>query len=176
MIGADPMRTLSEQEVASLLGALPEWQIEKGELTRCDVDLIDPAGASGDFRQPFQFAGKFLAQRVHVDTGARQDGTCQSAFLLQERRQQVLDVNLLVAVADGLSLAGPHGLLQFLGKAAEVHTSGIAEETLPHGRGSDQRRGSNQSRAHRAPRKGAVSRYVSELGVTTSPSDRKSTR
>ena len=28
------MRTLSEQEVASHLGALPEWQIEKGELTR----------------------------------------------------------------------------------------------------------------------------------------------
>jgi len=28
------MRKLSEQEVASHLGALPEWQIEKGELTR----------------------------------------------------------------------------------------------------------------------------------------------
>jgi 4a-hydroxytetrahydrobiopterin dehydratase len=28
------MRTLSAQEVASLLGALPEWRIEKGELTR----------------------------------------------------------------------------------------------------------------------------------------------
>jgi 4a-hydroxytetrahydrobiopterin dehydratase len=34
MIGADIMRTLSAQEVASLLGALPEWGIEKGELTR----------------------------------------------------------------------------------------------------------------------------------------------
>ena len=28
------MRKLSEQEVASHLDALPEWQIEKGELTR----------------------------------------------------------------------------------------------------------------------------------------------
>jgi 4a-hydroxytetrahydrobiopterin dehydratase len=28
------MRTLSDQEVASHLGALPEWRIEKGELTR----------------------------------------------------------------------------------------------------------------------------------------------
>jgi len=28
------MRTLSAREVASLLGALPDWRIEKGELTR----------------------------------------------------------------------------------------------------------------------------------------------
>jgi 4a-hydroxytetrahydrobiopterin dehydratase len=28
------MRTLSVQEAASLAGALPEWRIEKGELTR----------------------------------------------------------------------------------------------------------------------------------------------
>jgi 4a-hydroxytetrahydrobiopterin dehydratase len=28
------MRTLSDQETATHLGALPEWQIEKGELTR----------------------------------------------------------------------------------------------------------------------------------------------
>ena len=28
------MHTLSAQEVTSLLGALPEWRIEKGELTR----------------------------------------------------------------------------------------------------------------------------------------------
>jgi len=34
MEGADSMRKLSEQEVASHLGALPEWRIEKGELTR----------------------------------------------------------------------------------------------------------------------------------------------
>jgi 4a-hydroxytetrahydrobiopterin dehydratase len=33
-MGADSMRTLSDQEVASHLGALPEWRIEKGELTR----------------------------------------------------------------------------------------------------------------------------------------------
>ncbi|MGO9318290.1 MAG: 4a-hydroxytetrahydrobiopterin dehydratase [Terracidiphilus sp.] len=28
------MRKLSDQEIASHLGALPEWRIEKGELTR----------------------------------------------------------------------------------------------------------------------------------------------
>src|ERR1039457_5800669 len=42
---------------------------------RCDVDLVDPAGAPGNLRQPLQFAGQLFAQRLHVDAGARQDGT-----------------------------------------------------------------------------------------------------
>jgi 4a-hydroxytetrahydrobiopterin dehydratase len=34
MIGEDLMRTFTAQEVTSHLGALPEWRIEEGELTR----------------------------------------------------------------------------------------------------------------------------------------------
>jgi 4a-hydroxytetrahydrobiopterin dehydratase len=34
MVGEDLMRTFTAQEVASHLGALPEWRIEEGELTR----------------------------------------------------------------------------------------------------------------------------------------------
>jgi 4a-hydroxytetrahydrobiopterin dehydratase len=34
MVGEDLMRTFTAEEVASHLGALPEWRIEEGELTR----------------------------------------------------------------------------------------------------------------------------------------------
>ena len=60
---------------------------------------------------------------LHGHAGLRQDRRREAALLLEQRRQQVFDIDLLVAVPYGLRLRGPDGFLQFFGKAIEVHSS-----------------------------------------------------
>ena len=68
--------------------------------------------------------------RVDVDPGLGQDRSGQPALLLQQRRQQMFDIDLLVAVPGGLALRGPDRFLQFLREAIDVHTAYFAAERL----------------------------------------------
>ena len=88
---------------------------------RGDEDLVGRAGWPGDFRQPVQFLLEPRTQRVDVDPGVGQYGTCQAALLFQQAGKQMLDIELLMAVADSLALRRADRLLEFFRKTIDVH-------------------------------------------------------
>ena len=90
--------------------------------TRSHVYLVGAAGRPGDFRQLVELGFEAPQQHVRLNPGLRQDGRRESIFLLEERRQQVFDVDLLVAVTRGFTLRRPDRLLQFLRETIDVHS------------------------------------------------------
>ena len=71
-------------------------------------------------------------RRASVSTlhaGLGQDRRREPALLLEQRGQQVFDVDLLVAVADRLALRGPDRFLRFLGETIDVHITYFDAET-----------------------------------------------
>ncbi len=62
-------------------------------------------------------------ERLQIDSGLRQDGRSQAAFLFEQGGQEMFDIDLLVAVAHRLGLRGPDRLLQLLGETIDVHNT-----------------------------------------------------
>ena len=79
------------------------------------------AGRPETFGRRSSSASRRARQRLHADAGFGQDGWREAAFLFQQGRQQVLDIDLLVPVADRLGLRRPDRLLELFGEAIDVH-------------------------------------------------------
>ena len=60
-------------------------------------------------------------QRRQIDAGFARIDRSQSAFLFEQGNQQVLHIELLLAVLGGQGLSCPQALLQFFCKPIEVH-------------------------------------------------------
>ena len=88
---------------------------------RGDEDLVGRAGWPGDFRQAVEFLFEPRAQRLDVHAGARQNGSRQPPFLLEQAREQVLYVDLLMAKPGGFGLRRPDRLLEFFRETIDVH-------------------------------------------------------
>ena len=68
-------------------------------------------------------------ERLDIHAGLGQDGRREPVLLLQQRRHQVFDIDLLLAVADRLALRGPDRFLRLLGETIDVHTTYFDAET-----------------------------------------------
>ena len=90
-----------------------------GERTR-DAHVTRRA-ASADPRAPLERALDVGAERVDVDAGARQQAWREPVALLEQREQQVVGVDLRVAVAQRRCLGLVQRLLRLLGQPARVH-------------------------------------------------------
>ena len=75
----------------------------------------------GHLGHPVELGFQPGPERFRVDVRLLQNRRRQAPRLLQQRRQQVFHVDLLVAVSRGRALRRPDGLLQFFGKAVDVH-------------------------------------------------------
>ena len=71
-----------------------------------DVDLVGAPPGGGHFGQLVELGREAAVQVFHGHAGFQQNGSGQSVLLLQQGREYVLDVNLLMTVADSLSLCG----------------------------------------------------------------------
>ncbi len=61
--------------------------------------------AAGHARQTLQFLVDAAFQAVEVDVGLAQDGRGQAGFLVEQGRQQVLDIDVLLSAAGGETLS-----------------------------------------------------------------------
>ena len=98
-----------------LLGAI-EQQPEAAR----DGDLLALA-RTGDAGPALERLLDGLAQRVDVHLGAHQQPRHEPVVLVEQREQQVLDVDLGVPVAQRLGLGVVQGLLALLGELVRVH-------------------------------------------------------
>ena len=60
-------------------------------------------------------------EAVGVDFGLVENRGCQAALLFEQRREQMLHVNLLVAVAGSFGLGRADCFLSLLSKPVDVH-------------------------------------------------------
>ncbi len=86
------------------------------------VDLVRSSGRSGHFGQPVHFLLDPRPQAVHFDIRFIEDGRSQSALLLQQGEQQVLNLNLLVPMLNRNGLSGPDRFLHFFSESIEIHS------------------------------------------------------
>ena len=85
-----------------------------------DVNLIRRAAAR-DTWHALEFLFEPALESLNVDRALTQYRSCQAVLLLQQRCQQMLDVHLLMAVANGFGLRGANRFLGFLRKTVYVH-------------------------------------------------------
>ena len=86
-----------------------------------DVHVLGRTGRAGDARQLLQFALELDRQRVDRHAGLLQDGRGQALLLVEQRQQDVFDVDLLV-VQPGRELLRPRrALAGLLGELVQVH-------------------------------------------------------
>jgi len=78
------------------------------------------ASLTAHFRQAREFLFNLPLQAFHVESGLVQNGNRQPALLLEQSQQAVLDVDLLVAVADGFGLCSAQRFLNLLSEAIDV--------------------------------------------------------
>ena len=64
-----------------------------------------------------------------MDVGFVQDGAGQAALLFEQGCKQVLDIELLMAVAGGLALRRPDGLLEFFSETIDIHKLSLSLST-----------------------------------------------
>ena len=95
--------------------------------------LVEPAGDVEVVRRPLApvTRGSFsssrcrrIVKRFGSDAGLLQDGRGQPALLIEQRDEQVFDVDLLMAHPDGELLRTLNGLASFFGEAIDVHGIG----------------------------------------------------
>ncbi len=80
-----------------------------------DVDLVGRPGDARDLGQALDFLDGAAMQALDVDAGLDEDGGSEAVGLFEQRGEDVLDIDLLVAVADGGGLSGADGLLGLFG-------------------------------------------------------------
>src|SRR6266446_6888016 len=91
-----------------------------------DVDLISRCtGRAANFWQAFQLLLDTPFETVRVYVGLGENGCGQSALLFEQRGEQVLHVDLLMAVAHGFGLRGTQRLLHFFGETIDVHGNAL---------------------------------------------------
>jgi len=104
------------QALGLLLGGVQ--QLRQGAR---DVYLAGCRPWPADARASFEMLLDCGAQRSHVDLGAGQQARDQPLGLVQQREQQVLDVDFGMPVAQGLGLRVVQSLLRLLGQPVGVH-------------------------------------------------------
>src|SRR5262245_8527411 len=72
--------------------------------TARDVDLIGCSSRAGDFGQALELLPDFSFKDVNIDIDLIQYRSRQSPILLEQGEQQMLDIDLLMAVAGGQGL------------------------------------------------------------------------
>ncbi len=88
-----------------------------------DVDLAGRRAGTGHARTALEVLVERGDQGPGVDVRALEQAAHQPFGLLEQREQQVLDVDLGVAVAKGLRLCVVQGFLRLLGQLVGVHLS-----------------------------------------------------
>ena len=95
-----------------------------------DQELVQPLGdvntlaghvAAGDARNPIEFLLDFSLEQIRRDLGLLEQARHESAFLLQQREHEVLDIHGLVLVARRDVLRLHQSALGFFGELVEVH-------------------------------------------------------
>ena len=105
-------------EAAGLVFGLGQEAVEAAG----DVDLVGRARGARDLGEALQFLLEGLEDGHGRHVRLVEDGRSEAVVLQEKGGEQVLDVDLLVAVAQGGGLGGLEGLLGFFGEAGEVHT------------------------------------------------------
>ncbi len=85
------------------------------------VDLAGIRAASGYARQLVDFVLELADDRGAIDTGELENRSSKALLVIEQRGQQMLDVNGLMMGAERSALRPPHRLLQLFGKAVRVH-------------------------------------------------------
>ena len=86
-------------------------------VTRPEIDEIRGVDCGGTLKLLLDAP----LETVGVDFGFGKNRSRQTAFLFEQRSQQMLDVNLLMAVARRFGLRRAEAFLSFLGKSVDVH-------------------------------------------------------
>ncbi len=87
----------------------------------CCVNLPAVGAASRHMRKFREFGAELAAHRVAIDAGQLQDRRGQAFVVLEQRRQQMLDVNGLVMSVERGVLRAPERLLEFFRESVGVH-------------------------------------------------------
>ena len=104
-------------EVLGLVLGFGEQLIE----ARRNVNLVGGSGRAAHFGQTVEILIQAGGESFDIGSGAFENGRGQTAFLREERGQQMLDVNLLITVAQSIALRCRQRFLSFLGEAVDVH-------------------------------------------------------
>ncbi len=104
-------------ELLELIFGLGQQAIEPAR----EVELIRAAGGTGNPRQTFQLRLGFLLQTLEIHIRFTENRRDESFRVFQKSGQEVLDVDLLMAGADGTLLGVLQGLLRFFREPVDVH-------------------------------------------------------
>src|SRR5262249_35888483 len=85
------------------------------------VDLARVGSGAGNLGQALDFLFGAALEAVEVDVGFAQDRGSQARLLVEQGDEQMLDVHLLLSVAQGAALSVGQGFLGLLGEAINVH-------------------------------------------------------
>src|SRR5262245_9468210 len=88
---------------------------------RGDINLIDGTGRPAHFWYLVYLALDSFFHWIYQYARPCKDRRDQPAFLIEERVQQVLDFNLLIAESSRQRLRSANSLLRLLGKSVYVH-------------------------------------------------------
>jgi hypothetical protein len=86
-----------------------------------NVDLVHCSRRARDLGELFQLGVEALVEGLKVDICFQEDRLGEAALLLNQGKQEMLDVELLMAALTGHGLGGAKAFLEFFGKAVEVH-------------------------------------------------------
>ncbi|GBC78646.1 hypothetical protein HRbin08_02142 [bacterium HR08] len=86
-----------------------------------DVHVIRASRRTAHFGPARQLLLQASADELRIHTRLLQDRRRQSPLLLQQRKEQMFDINLLMAVARRQTLRGPHSLLHLFRQPIDIH-------------------------------------------------------
>ena len=85
------------------------------------IDLTRVSAAAADLRHLLQFVVDLAANGGHVGAGELQYRSGQALVFLEQRGDQMLDIDGLMVSAERLRLSAPERLLKFVSEAAGIH-------------------------------------------------------
>ena len=101
---------------------------QKAVQAGADVNLVGAAGRSGDLRHAVDLGKDPPADGVDIHSGLGQDRRSEPVLLSQKRRQQMFDIDLLLAVPGCQALRRSDRFLRLLSETIDVHTNYFAAE------------------------------------------------